>query len=173
MELLAGARDERHRHNLRRLIARAALVPTQPGDFDQVATTYGLCRSRGETVRVLIVCLIDALAIRADLPVLHNDGDFDTLARHTPLRVERVPFTVDQSFDPRWLGMRSEPDDLGCLLDHFSPSTTTTVAVCLGDGRIHLLTDFGLGRGLPTQFGDSPTADGKSLSFRRTGVSWW
>ena len=41
-----------------------------------------------ETVRVLMDCLIGALAIRADLPVLHADADFDALARHTPLRVD-------------------------------------------------------------------------------------
>lgn len=95
MELLAGARDEPHRRDLRRLIARAARVPTQPGDYDQAAAIYGLCRSRGETVRVLIDCLIGALAIRADLPVLHCDADFDTLARHTSLRVERIPLTLE------------------------------------------------------------------------------
>ena len=95
MEVLAGARDERHRRDLRRLIARAALVPMRPEDYDQAAAIYGLCRSRGETFRVLIDCLIGALAIRADLPVLHCDSDFDALARHTPLRVERVPLALD------------------------------------------------------------------------------
>ncbi len=67
----------------------------QPEDYDQAAAIYGLCRSRGQTVRVLVDCLIGALAIRADLPVLHCDANFDTLARQTPLRVERAPFTVD------------------------------------------------------------------------------
>ena len=88
MELLAGARSERHRRDLGRLIARAALVPMQPGDFDQAAALYRQCRRRGDTVRVLMDCLIGVLAIRADLPVLHCDADFDALARHTPLRVD-------------------------------------------------------------------------------------
>lgn len=57
--------------------------------------------------------------------------------------------------------MRSEPDDFGCSLDRVSSVTKTTVAVCPGNVRIHLLSDFGLGKGLPTQFGSSPTADGK------------
>ena len=64
------------------------LIPLQPGDFDQAAALYRQCRRRGETVRVLIDCLIGALAIRVDVPVLHCDADFDTLARHTPLRVD-------------------------------------------------------------------------------------
>ena len=88
MELLAGARDEQHRRGLRRLIARAALVSMQPGDFDQAAALYRQCSGQGETVRVLIDCLIAALAIRVDLPILHCDADFDALARHTPLRVD-------------------------------------------------------------------------------------
>ncbi len=32
-------------------------------------------------------CLIAAVAIRNDVPVLHHDTDFDVLARYTPLRV--------------------------------------------------------------------------------------
>jgi predicted nucleic acid-binding protein len=32
-------------------------------------------------------CLIAAVAIRNDVPVLHNDADFDTLARHTALQI--------------------------------------------------------------------------------------
>ena len=88
MELLAGARSERHRRDLGRLLARATLVPMQPGDFDRAASLYRQCRGRGETVRVLMDCLIGALAIRAELPVLHCDADFDALARQTPLRVD-------------------------------------------------------------------------------------
>ena len=35
MELLAGARDEPHGHDLRRFIAHGALVRMQPSDYDQ------------------------------------------------------------------------------------------------------------------------------------------
>ena len=61
MEVLAGARNERHRRDLGRLIARAALVPMRPDDFDQAAALYRQCRRRGETVRVLMDCLIAAV----------------------------------------------------------------------------------------------------------------
>jgi predicted nucleic acid-binding protein len=88
MEILAGARNEQHLNNLRRLLARAALVPTSATDYEQAAGMYRTCRRNGETVRKLVDCLIAATAIRADLSVLHHDADFDTLARHTPLRIE-------------------------------------------------------------------------------------
>jgi predicted nucleic acid-binding protein len=87
MELLAGARDERHLGQLRGLLARATMLPTSPADYDSAASMYRACRVGGETVRKLIDCLIGAVAVSADAEVLHADGDFATLARHTDLRV--------------------------------------------------------------------------------------
>lgn len=90
MEVLAGARDEAHLNDLRRLLARAALLPTRATDYEKAAGLYRTCRRGGETVRRLIDCLIAATAIRAGIPVLHADSDFDALARRTPLRIETV-----------------------------------------------------------------------------------
>ena len=87
MEVLAGARDEWHLGHLQRLLARAVLIPTESGDFDVAAELYRRCRRVGETVRNFIDCLIAAVAIRADIPLLHNDVDFIALARHTELQV--------------------------------------------------------------------------------------
>ena len=88
MEVLAGARNERHLRSLRGLLARTILLPTAPADYDEAAALYRACRGEGETVRRLIDCLIGSIAIRAGAAVLHNDGDFDVLARHTGLRVD-------------------------------------------------------------------------------------
>jgi predicted nucleic acid-binding protein len=46
-----------------------------------------VCSLGGETVRKVDDCLIAAVAIRNDVAVLHDDRDFDVLARHTTLRV--------------------------------------------------------------------------------------
>lgn len=89
MEVLAGARDERHLDDLRRLLARASIVPAEATDYEEAAALYRICRRGGETVRKLIDCLIATIAIRADIPVLHADADFEVLARHTPLRIDR------------------------------------------------------------------------------------
>lgn len=88
MEVLAGARNERHLVGLRRLLARAIVIPTGSIDYDEAAALYRACRRDGETVRKLIDCLIGAIAIRSDVPLLHRDTDFDVLARHTDLRIE-------------------------------------------------------------------------------------
>ena len=88
MEVLAGARDEQHLQQLRRLLARASTLPTEPVDYDAAAALYRTCRQRGHTVRKLIDCLIAAVAIRGNVPVLHRDADFDILAQNTPLQVD-------------------------------------------------------------------------------------
>ncbi len=86
MEVLAGARDESHLLNLRRLLARAVVIPMRPTDYEDAAALYRRCRRQGATVRKLIDCLIAAVAIRAGTPVLHHDADFHILARHTNLQ---------------------------------------------------------------------------------------
>ncbi len=87
MEILAGARDEKHLNDLRRLIARATLLPTKSVDYEEAASLFRICRRRGETVRKLIDCLIAAIAIRSSVPMLHSDADFDVLCRHTALQI--------------------------------------------------------------------------------------
>jgi predicted nucleic acid-binding protein len=91
MEVLAGARDERHLGDLRGLLARGSLIATEPTDFDDAAALYRSCRRGGETVRKLIDCLIAATAIRTSTPILHADLDFDVIARHTSLQIARPP----------------------------------------------------------------------------------
>ena len=86
MEVLAGARDGAQYVALGALLSQARDIPTLPEDYDRAAELYRRCRQRGETVRKLIDCLIAAVAIRVGIPVLHNDRDFDVLARYTELQ---------------------------------------------------------------------------------------
>lgn len=88
MEVLAGARSDRHLGQLRGLLARATLVSTRDSDYEDAATLYRTCRQAGETVRKMIDCLLAAHALRAGVPILHADADFDVLARCTPLTVD-------------------------------------------------------------------------------------
>jgi len=89
MEVLAGARSDKHLRDLRALLARASLIPTESADYEDAAALYRTCRRRGDTVRKLIDCLIAAVAIKAGTPVLHADHDFDVLGRHTQLELEQ------------------------------------------------------------------------------------
>ena len=87
MEVLAGARDDAHLRQLRGLLARATVLPTDGADYESAALLYRVCRRQGETVRKLIDCLIAAVAIGGDAAIVHADADFDALARHTALEV--------------------------------------------------------------------------------------
>ncbi len=90
MEVLAGARNEFHLRDLRRLMARAVILPTRPTHYEEAASLYRHCRRQGETVRKLIDCLIASVAISEGVPILHRDVDFDILARHTGLQTYRA-----------------------------------------------------------------------------------
>lgn len=87
MEVLQGGRSPRHTRDLQRLLSRAALVRVESHDFAEAAFLWRLCRANGETLRSSVDCLIAAVAIRTDTPVLAADRDFDVLARHTPLEL--------------------------------------------------------------------------------------
>ncbi len=90
MELLAGIRSRREHSRVRaRLVALPRLTLRGLADFEAAAELYRACRSKGATIRKLMDCLIAAVAIREDATVLHNDRDFEVLARHTRLRTER------------------------------------------------------------------------------------
>jgi predicted nucleic acid-binding protein len=87
LEILAGARDERHAKNLRALLGRCRFLALQePSDHELAAALYRTCRRGGSTIRRLPDCLIAAVAIRTGAELLHQDSDFDEIARHAPLR---------------------------------------------------------------------------------------
>jgi len=62
-------------------------MATMAIDYEEAAALYRTCRRNGETPGKLGDCLIAAIAVRADMGVLHLDAHFDVLARNTSLRV--------------------------------------------------------------------------------------
>lgn len=88
MELLAGAANRAQLRNLRRLLARFRFLATHgPRDYEDAAQIYRTCRRAGHTPRSQLDCLISAVAIRNDAPLLHADSDFNAIAEHTALRL--------------------------------------------------------------------------------------
>ena len=87
MELLAGARDEKHVAQLEKLLARATFIKTESIDYDNAAAIYRACRKFGLTIRTHVDCLIAAIAIRTDSTLLHNDSDFDAIAQVTKIKI--------------------------------------------------------------------------------------
>ncbi len=89
MELLMGARDDAHLRVLQGLVDSCDYLPTHREDYESAAAIWRSCRRAGVTVRSIPDLLVAAVAIRVDVAVLHNDRDFEVIARHVDLRIDR------------------------------------------------------------------------------------
>lgn len=91
MEVLAGARSAEGLVQARaRLIGRPILQLEGLADFEEAARIYRMCRAAGETLRSQLDLLIAVPTIRHGASLLHNDRDFETIARHSGLKIEPV-----------------------------------------------------------------------------------
>ena len=92
-EVLQGFDDERAFRIARDAMAALPIVesPLGPERFEEAAALYRAARRAGVTVRSGVDCLIAACAIHNGLAVLHDDRDFDLLARVSPLDSRRLP----------------------------------------------------------------------------------
>lgn len=85
-EVLQGADSERD------LIRLAAYLSTQRfyhprhpvASYEAAARLFFRCRRKGVTIRSTIDCLIAQVAIENELYLVHNDRDFDHIARVIP-----------------------------------------------------------------------------------------
>ncbi len=90
-ELLAGAGSERERGELRSMLLGFPVLPLWGlGAYEAAAGLFRSCRSAGEPIRHLTDCLVAVPAIEVGATLLAFDHDFETLARHTSLRLERT-----------------------------------------------------------------------------------
>ncbi len=81
LELLAGARTRDESRTLGRLLNRCRLFPVRPlFDYEAAARIFQVCRRSGITPRSLSDCLVAAVAVRSEAPLLHADADFDRMA---------------------------------------------------------------------------------------------
>ncbi len=92
MELLAGAGRPAQAAAVERLTNGLPLLGVDPRlDFRAAAELYAAARRSGRTIRSIVNCLIAAVAIRHDVPLLHKDADFDVIAEIATLRAPLSP----------------------------------------------------------------------------------
>jgi len=87
-EVLQGAREEQEWRKLRSyLLTQVILSPRDP-IATQVAAAriYYDCRRRGLTVRSTLDCVVAQIAIEHGVPLLHDDRDYDAIARVRALK---------------------------------------------------------------------------------------
>lgn len=90
-EVLQGARDHEFSALRATLLASLILESPMPVEvFEEAAEIYRIGRKLGITIRSSHDCLIAACAIRNDVPLLHSDRDFESIARFTRLQSRYV-----------------------------------------------------------------------------------
>jgi predicted nucleic acid-binding protein len=86
-EILQGIRDDAEHRRTKAQLGLLTLLPMDFGVFLLGADVYRTLRKRGVSIRRTNDCLIAAVALTYDVPLLHTDVDFDRIARVFPLRV--------------------------------------------------------------------------------------
>lgn len=88
LEVLQGARDERHAVHLERLLRAFRIEGMVDEAISLSAARYSrVLRDRGVAVRKTIDLLIASFCIERQYALLHQDRDFDMMAQHLPLRL--------------------------------------------------------------------------------------
>jgi hypothetical protein len=87
-EVLQGAGSEKEYFTLKRYLETQRFYHLrEPIDsFAKAAKIYLDCRKKGITIRSAIDCLIAQTALENDLFLLHEDNDFDLMAKVIPLK---------------------------------------------------------------------------------------
>lgn len=88
-EILAGLRSDAQVSIITDLFEGLDRAPeADTADYIAAAGIFRTCRSKGETVRSLIDCLIAQLCLRHNWRLLSKDRDFTKIARFFPLMLE-------------------------------------------------------------------------------------
>jgi predicted nucleic acid-binding protein len=88
LELLQGARDDRHAARIERDMRRYSIVPLLDDALAaRVARNYRSLRDRGITIRKTADMIIGTFCIEGGHRLLHDDRDFAPLEKHLGLQV--------------------------------------------------------------------------------------
>jgi len=86
-EVLQGIRSNEDYGRTKAYLGDLVFLPMQQATFIRAAEIYRSLRKRGVTIRKPVDCMIASVAIEHDIPLLHNDRDFDYMAKYSNLRV--------------------------------------------------------------------------------------
>ncbi len=84
-EVLRGVRNTREEKLLKEQFELLFFCPLEREDYFEAAALAGLLRRKGHTVNVVDL-LIARICLRDGLRLLHDDSDFEGIARHTDLK---------------------------------------------------------------------------------------
>ena len=85
-EVLQGIREDSEFERTRDLLTNLILLPMGYSIFLRSAEIYRTLRKKGITIKKTVDCMIAAVAIENDIPLLHNDKDFVPIEKHLGLK---------------------------------------------------------------------------------------
>ena len=85
-EVLQGIRSDADYRKTKDYFSALILLPMRESTFVRAADLYRSLRRKGVTIRKPVDCMIAAVAMEHGLPLLHNDRDFDQIAKHSKLK---------------------------------------------------------------------------------------
>lgn len=86
-EVLQGIRSDTDFNKTKEYLDDLIFLPMRQITFLRAAEIYRSLRKKGITIRKPVDCMIASVSIEYDIPLLHNDCDFDPIARHFKLRI--------------------------------------------------------------------------------------
>jgi len=90
-EVLQGIREDGdYRETLSRFES-FLFLPMNQHTFVKAAELYRILRHKGITIRNTVDCMIAAVAIEHDIPLLHKDRDFNPIAKYCGLKIVKTP----------------------------------------------------------------------------------
>ncbi len=93
LELLQGCKSEKEWLRLSDYLEGQDYLETKSSTWKSAARIFYELRKKGITVRSPIDCCIAQIAIERRVLLIHNDRDFDAIARSFPLQHKRFRFT--------------------------------------------------------------------------------
>jgi len=94
LELLQGCKSEKEWLRLSEYLEGQDYLETRSSTWKSAARIFYELRKKGITVRSPIDCCIAQIAIERRLLLIHDDRDFDVIAKSFPLQHERFRFDV-------------------------------------------------------------------------------
>ena len=85
-EVLQGIRDDEAYRKAVSSFENFLYLHMSRETFIEASALYRSLRRRGITVRKPVDCMIASVAMKHDVPLLHNDRDYDQIARHSELK---------------------------------------------------------------------------------------
>jgi len=86
-EVLQGIRSDTDFTKTKEYLDDLIFLPMRQTTFIRAAEMYRSLRKMGITIRKPVDCMIASVSIEYDALLLHNDRDFDNIAKHLKLKI--------------------------------------------------------------------------------------